>query len=199
MLDDAAPMLDDAAPGEIGAVPADAPAAPASVEGYNSADETEAGPPLPMPVAPPAGELLSRFPSAAERAVVGALFNRFAKSPAFRQPSRLLSKVGFAIHDGLAKSSSTSFSALSRLKGLLGSVEAMQFAEHVCWAQGLPADDRALLQVERSAAFAASGGARKASDAAPTEKQLAYLRSLGCPTVPANKLQAGELITRHMR
>ncbi|GBG92398.1 hypothetical protein CBR_g55305 [Chara braunii] len=86
---------------------------------------------------------------------------------------------------------------LKLVKSLLGEQDALAFAEHVISFEKLPPEERALLQIERQEHFQQLNVERAMASAAPTSKQVAYLRSLGCTAEPATKLEASELIGRY--
>ncbi len=69
---------------------------------------------------------------------------------------------------------------------------ALRFAEQCLQREQMPAGERQALK-----AAGAEEGRRVYMAAQPaTEKQLAYLRSLGCADVPDNRLQASEWINQ---
>lgn len=76
---------------------------------------------------------------------------------------------------------------------LTGSDEARRFAEHIIWREGLPFDERERLKSGMGNEF------RRIymSENPPSAKQLAYLKFLGCPSIPSTMLEAGELIARY--
>lgn len=78
------------------------------------------------------------------------------------------------------------------LRNSLESVEAQEFANHILWRESLPRDVAEQLKEE----------ARRENlnnlmhVQPPTEKQLAFLKSLGCKTTPKSKLEASNLISQ---
>jgi hypothetical protein len=160
------------------------------------------------PSFPPPSDFLQRFFRAEQRSSVASLFHHFAKSAAFRaDPARLVAKVGFSLAagggpaggGGGTTTSAAHRDAMATLKNVLGSEECLAFAAHVAALEALPADERALAAAARAAEWARAGGARKMSEAPASDKQLAYLRSLGCPTRPATKLEASALIEKYRK
>lgn len=76
---------------------------------------------------------------------------------------------------------------------LTGSEEARKFAAHIIWREGLSFDERERLKSGTGDEF------RRVymSENPPSAKQLAYLKYLGCPSMPSTMLEAGELIARY--
>lgn len=72
--------------------------------------------------------------------------------------------------------------------------EAWDFAQHMLDRESLPREEQIRLKNE-SKASNQFVKARMADDV-PTDKQLAYLKVLGCKTVPTSKLEASDLISQ---
>lgn len=84
--------------------------------------------------------------------------------------------------------------AEQRLLEKLSTAEAREFAEHVLKRENLPYEERNRLKAESSRDYQRAYMAAQPA----TAKQLAYLKSLGCQTLPKDKLEASELIERHL-
>ncbi|KAM3320234.1 ATP-dependent DNA helicase SRS2-like protein [Capsicum chacoense] len=139
---------------------------------------------------------LKRF-NAEDRAVVSHLFHQWAKKPAFQEPQRLLKKVGFVIDERLRVKKSTHKDVLRALKSLLTCEEALQYAESVLNWEKIPAEKRAYLMREKQEYFQKLRIESAMGTSAPTPKQIAYLQSLGCTTVPTSRLHASRLIEEY--
>ena len=137
-----------------------------------------------------------------QRTSVSKLFHKWARQPAFAtDPKRLLDKVGHVAYETLATKAkpgapAAGRAALQRLAGLLNDPEAAAYAGEVQAWEAQPEHEKAMHALERAQAFAAAGGAAKMGAAPPSDKQLGYLRSLGCARVPASKQEACDLITQ---
>ncbi|KAG0585848.1 hypothetical protein KC19_2G043800 [Ceratodon purpureus] len=133
------------------------------------------------------------------RSTVAALFNTWARKPAFQDPKRLLSKVGFVVDERLRSKATKNKGVLIALKCCLRDEAALAFATNaIKWAR-LPAEERALLQAERQEHFQQQGSERSMSTSAATSKQVAFLRSLGCTTDPTSRLHASKLIEQYKK
>nr|GMC98410.1 ATP-dependent DNA helicase SRS2-like protein At4g25120 [Ipomoea batatas] len=139
---------------------------------------------------------LFRF-STEDRAVVSHLFHKWAKKPAFQDPKRLLSKVGFVIDERLRGKKISHKDVLCALKSDLGCDEAFHYAEYVLKWEQIPADKRAYLMREKQEHFQKLRVENAMSSSEPTPKQIAYLQSLGCTVVPTSRLHASRLIEEY--
>ncbi|GJV64031.1 ATP-dependent DNA helicase SRS2-like protein [Tanacetum coccineum] len=143
-----------------------------------------------------ANDFLKRF-SSEERATVSHLFNHWAKKAAFKEPKRLLAKVSFVIDERLRAKKTAQKGVLRSLKSCLKSDEAFQFAENVLrWLQ-IPADKRAYITREKQEYFQKLRIESAMDSSEATSKQIAYLQSLGCTTVPTSRLHASRLIEQY--
>ncbi|XP_031095692.1 ATP-dependent DNA helicase SRS2-like protein At4g25120 isoform X1 [Ipomoea triloba] len=139
---------------------------------------------------------LRRF-STEDRAVVSHLFHKWAKKPAFQDPKRLLSKVGFVIDERLRGKKISHKDVLCALKSDLGCEEAFHYAEYVLKWEQIPADKRAYLMREKQEHFQKLRVENSMSSSEPTPKQIAYLQSLGCTVAPTSRLHASRLIEEY--
>jgi hypothetical protein len=129
---------------------------------------------------PPPPDFLQRHFRVEQRPAVSALFHHWAKSAAFRDPPRLVSKIGFVLAQGGAGAGANAGAAhreaLAHLRTLLSTPECLAFAAHVAAIEALPADERALMAAARQEAWQKAGGARKMAEAPPSAAQISYLR-----------------------
>nr|XP_010318187.1 ATP-dependent DNA helicase SRS2-like protein At4g25120 [Solanum lycopersicum] len=139
---------------------------------------------------------LKRF-NAEDRTVVSHLFHHWAKKPAFQEPRRLLKKVEFVIDERLRVKKSTHKDVLRALKSSLTCEEALQYAESVLNWEKIPAEKRAYLMREKQEYFQKLRIESSMGTSEPTPKQIAYLQSLGCTTVPSSRLHASRLIEEY--
>jgi hypothetical protein len=68
--------------------------------------------------------------------------------------------------------------------------EAGNLAAHILWRERLPQDERAKLKAKAGSVHVAAYMAQHP----PTEKQLSYLRRLGCKETPKSRQEASEWI-----
>lgn len=139
---------------------------------------------------------LKRF-NAEDRTVVSHLFHQWAKKPAFQEPQRLLKKVGFVIDERLRVKKSTHKDVLRALKSSLTCEEALHYAESVLNWEKIPAEKRAYIMREKQEYFQKLRIESAMGTSEPTPKQIAYLQSLGCTTVPTSRLHASRLIEEY--
>ncbi|XP_006358199.1 ATP-dependent DNA helicase SRS2-like protein At4g25120 [Solanum tuberosum] len=139
---------------------------------------------------------LKRF-NAEDRTVVSHLFHQWAKKPAFQEPQRLLKKVGFVIDERLRVKKSTHKDVLRALKSSLTCEEALHYAKSVLNWEKIPAEKRAYIMREKQEYFQKLRIESAMGTSEPTPKQIAYLQSLGCTTVPTSRLHASRLIEEY--
>ncbi|KZV24457.1 ATP-dependent DNA helicase srs2-like [Dorcoceras hygrometricum] len=139
---------------------------------------------------------LKRF-NTENRAVVSHLFHQWAKKPAFHEPKRLLNKVAFVIDERLRGKNCTHKDVLRELKSCLTSHEAFHFAVSVLKWQQIPSEKRAHLMREKQEHFQKLRIESAMGSSEATTKQVAYLQSLGCATVPTSRLHASRLIEEY--
>jgi len=73
--------------------------------------------------------------------------------------------------------------------------KAREFAEHIIWRESLSDDEKRKLKNESKQ----DGLNSWMSAQSPSEKQLNYLKSLGCQTIPTSKLEASNLIEEFLK
>ncbi|KAL1294854.1 hypothetical protein HN51_055699 [Arachis hypogaea] len=139
---------------------------------------------------------LRRF-NVEDRSVVSHLFHKWAKKKAFQDQKRLLDKVGFVIEERLRDKRNKHKDLLNKLKLCLCSEEAFQYAQHVLRWEQIPADKRAHLMREKQEHFLKQKIENAMGSAAPTGKQISYLKKLGCTVTPTSKLHASHLIEQY--
>ncbi len=143
------------------------------------------------------GEFLSKYFKPEQSGVVANYFcNAVRGNFGFEQaatPEGVARSVGEEARRRLQDSSGTydsQIEILRRLRAIISSSEALEFAAFILERENLPHTERARLKAEFNAARAKN----VMSAQSPSEKQLAYLKSLGCSVVPQTKLEASELI-----
>ncbi|GJR87068.1 ATP-dependent DNA helicase SRS2-like protein [Tanacetum coccineum] len=105
--------------------------------------------------------------------------------------------VSFVIDERLRAKKTAQKGVLRSLKSCLKSDEAFQFAENVLrWLQ-IPADKRAYITREKQEYFQKLRIESAMDSSEATSKQIAYLQSLGCTTVPTSRLHASRLIEQY--
>ncbi|KAL5791669.1 hypothetical protein ACOSP7_000263 [Xanthoceras sorbifolium] len=139
---------------------------------------------------------LRRF-SVDDRSIVAHLFRQWAKKQAFQDPKRLLNKVSFVIDERLRVEKNKHKDVLRALKSCLGCGEAHDYAEYVLRWEQIPADKRAHLMREKQEHFQKLRIENSMGSAAPTSKQIAFLRTLGCTADPTSRLHASRLIEQY--
>lgn len=139
---------------------------------------------------------LRRF-SVEDRSIISHLFHQWAKKKAFQEPKRLLNKVDFVIDERLRVKKNKHKDVLRALKSCLSSDEAFHYAEYVLRWEKIPADQRAHMIREKQEHFQKLRIENSMGSSAPTSKQIAFLRSLGCTEAPASRLHASRLIEQY--
>lgn len=81
--------------------------------------------------------------------------------------------------------------AYTKLVNRLETEKAREFAEHIIWRESLSDDEKRALK----SASQQSGANIWMAEQLPSDKQLNYLKSLGCQIVPKSKLEASNLIS----
>ncbi|GLU20859.1 hypothetical protein SLE2022_370370 [Rubroshorea leprosula] len=139
---------------------------------------------------------LRRF-NVEDRSIVSHLFHQWAKKPAFQAPGRLLDKVRFVIDERQRAKNYKHKDVLRALKSCLSCDEALHYAEYVVRWEQIPADKRAHLMREKQEHFQKLRMETAMGSSAPTSKQIAYLRTLGCIESPTSRLHASRLIEQY--
>ncbi|XP_029128590.1 ATP-dependent DNA helicase SRS2-like protein At4g25120 isoform X2 [Cajanus cajan] len=139
---------------------------------------------------------LRRF-SVEDRSIVSHLFHQWAKKKAFQDPKRLLDKVSFVIDERLRQKNNKNKDLLKTLKSCLSCEEAFQYAQYVLRWEQIPADKRAHLMREKQEHFLKLKIENAMGSAIPTDKQISYLKKLGCTLTPTSRLHASHLIEQY--
>lgn len=136
------------------------------------------------------GNWLNQFPQNTR----GTIMNLFcyAVRDNCETESEVLQRVEYQAlrHRGRNSYSHLTDEWLNKLIDALLQEEAGDLAAHILWRERLPQADRERLKSQASKPHIAS----YMSQQAPTEKQLKYLRSLGCKETPTSKQEASEWI-----
>ncbi|CAJ2627931.1 unnamed protein product [Trifolium pratense] len=141
-------------------------------------------------------DFIRRF-NVEDRSVVSHIFHKWAKKKAFQDPKRLLDKVGFVIDERLRQKKNKHKDLLNSLKSCLTCDEAMPYAEYVLRWEQIPADKRAHLMREKQEHFMKLKIENAMGSATPTDKQISYLKKLGCTMIPTSRLHASHLIEQY--
>ncbi|CAL0316752.1 unnamed protein product [Lupinus luteus] len=139
---------------------------------------------------------IRRF-SVEERSVVSHLFHQWAKKKAFQDAKRLLDKVGFVIDERLRQKKNKHKDLLNTLKSCLSCDEAFEYAQYVLRWEQIPADKRAHLMREKQEHFLKLRIENAMGSTAATDKQISYLKKLGCTEIPTSRLHASHLIEQY--
>ncbi|GAB2272776.1 hypothetical protein Dimus_007595 [Dionaea muscipula] len=132
-----------------------------------------------------------------DRRVISHIFHHWGKKQAFKDPKRLLDKVGFVVDERLRMKKNKHKDVFRALRSSLNSEDALRFAEHILrWEQIAP-DKRAHLMREKQEHFQKLRMETAMNSSTATPKQIAYLRSLGCTVVPESRLHASHLIEQY--
>ncbi|GAU18208.1 hypothetical protein TSUD_26730 [Trifolium subterraneum] len=141
-------------------------------------------------------DFIRRF-NVEDRSVVSHIFHKWAKKKAFQDPKRLLDKVGFVIDERLRQKKNKHKDLLNSLKSCLTCDEAMPYAQYVLRWEQIPADKRAHLMREKQEHFMKLKIENAMGSATPTDKQISYLKKLGCTMTPTSRLHASHLIEQY--
>lgn len=71
--------------------------------------------------------------------------------------------------------------------------QALEFAEHVLWRESLSPEEKERFKGESEKVYQH----RWMSKQPPTKKQIAYLEASACHIIPANRLEASQLIEKY--
>lgn len=91
-----------------------------------------------------------------------------------------------------------SLDAMTILKRALGDGEGRDLAAHVLWRESLPYAERQRLKKESKRENGVEYAKWRMAKLDPTDKQLLYLKRLGCNTVPKTRLEAHDLIDQYV-
>ncbi|XP_030530157.1 ATP-dependent DNA helicase SRS2-like protein At4g25120 isoform X3 [Rhodamnia argentea] len=139
---------------------------------------------------------LKRF-NVEDRSIVSHLFHQWAKKQAFKDPKRLLNKVGFVIDERLRINKNKHKDLLHALKCCLKSDDAIHYAQYVLRWEEMPAVERAHVKQEKQEHFQKLRIEKSMGSAVPTSKQISYLQKLGCTIAPTSRLHASRLIEQY--
>lgn len=141
------------------------------------------------------GDYLKQFPAN----YTGAIGNMFCQ--AVRQGAEEVSAVFASVRRQCTHRLGTDWinreqrDVYMQVSQSIGSYDSEDFAKHILWRESLPDELKFKLKNE-----AKSAGLKNKMSAEPaSEKQLAYLKSLGCQVVPKSKLEASELISQFLK
>lgn len=141
------------------------------------------------------GKFLLDYPKAGQ----GTITNWFcyAVRDGAKTPREVLAQVEYTVRRKMPVDERYSLSNgdLERLLEHLLDPEAEDFAAFIIERESLPNDVRERLKAASGATYQQAYMAEQP----PTEKQLSYLRSLGCQEVPTTKLQASQFIDQCLR
>lgn len=142
------------------------------------------------------GEFLNQFPKD-YRGAIGHMFCQRIREGA-RTPQEVIRNLRMLFQDGHTHWGRLSPAALALIRSnALRTAMAEEFAAFLIERESLPHEERQKLkrdfQIRNGADFARQAMAEQP----PTEKQLKYLKALGCKETPRSKLEASDLITRY--
>lgn len=139
------------------------------------------------------GQFLSWYPRAAQSTV--ANWFCYAVRDGATMVHQILQQVEYqAIRRKGRASEAVTEEVLDQLIDDLNSDEARDFAAFILWRESLPVEEKTRLKAESGKQHVNNYMAQEAA----TGKQLSYLKSLGCKTVPQSKLEASQLIEQHL-
>ena len=141
------------------------------------------------------GKFLQDYPKAGQ----GTITNWFchAVRDGATTPAEVLSRVEYTVKRKIPVSDSYSLSNddLATLLEHLTDSEAEDFAAFIIEREALPDDVRERLKAASGATYQQAYMAGQP----PTEKQISYLKKLGCAEVPTSKAHASQLIDACLR
>jgi hypothetical protein len=85
--------------------------------------------------------------------------------------------------------------AMETLLEIIETNEAIEYARFVIYRESLPQAEKSKLKQESGIDYAKT----YMQTQPPSEKQLKYLKTLGCQTIPQNKAEASRLIDRYVK
>ena len=152
---------------------------------------------------------LSRF-DISQRGSVSRLFHKYAKTASCKQAGALIGKIKGVVHEKLAARATKQNSALKLLLNMLleptspgesrvASATALQYAHEVIAFEAQPQYVREQHKAARTRHFAQSNALAGMENKLPTAKQLAFLKSLGCPLQPKSMMECSALIDKYKK
>lgn len=141
------------------------------------------------------GKFLTDYPPNGRGAITNWFC--FAVRDGAKTPREVLTQVEYKVRLRMPEYGDYSLSNddLERLLEHLLDPEAEDFAAFIIEREALPNDVRERLKAASGATYQQAYMAAQP----PTEKQLSYLRSLGCQEVPTTKLQASQFIDQCLK
>jgi hypothetical protein len=137
---------------------------------------------------------LDPFPQA-QKGWLGALFNRAVREGNTDIESVIVwvrNKADSYLKDPFISDERRDL--LESFVAVLNEPDAIEFAQYVLHYEGLLPEEKARLK-QKNKDFKSEW----LQSQQPTEKQLQYLKTLGCATVPINRQQASELIDQFLK
>jgi hypothetical protein len=136
--------------------------------------------------------LLDQFPQE-RRSVIANQFFTAVREGSITVDEVLRSVKGDAIRRMMFPENRERWNTQRQLVALLGTEAAREYVRQVLEREALPPEEKLRLKAERQERFRRDYLRAQT----PTEKQLSYLKSLGCKTVPTDRQHASELIEAH--
>ncbi|MFN2510923.1 MAG: hypothetical protein ABR568_05695 [Pyrinomonadaceae bacterium] len=137
--------------------------------------------------------LLDRFPQERRSVIANRFFTATRECEGAATVDDVLRQVKAAAILRMVIAKREEWSEERNLLSALETNAAREYAQEVLAREALPPEEKRRLKAERQEHF------RREHMRAltPTEKQLSYLKSRGCKTVPANRFEASQLIEQH--
>lgn len=141
------------------------------------------------PELPQGVSFLDQF-ALARRSLIANQFFNAVRSGAITSETVLRSVKADALRRMMFPEDRERWNTQRQLVSLLETDEARRYAQEVLDREALPSDVKQKLKTDRSEQYRREY--LKAQR--PTQRQLLFLKSLGCEVVPANRLEASDLI-----
>lgn len=141
------------------------------------------------------GEYLKQFPRLAQGTV--ANYFCYAVRDGFKQVEAILSDVEYRAqrHKGRSPDNAVNDDVLNLVIASLENDEARRFAEFILWRESLSLAEKTKLKADSNTVYRNE----YLSHQPATDKQKAYLCSLGCTVEPESKTHASQLIEQFKR
>lgn len=142
------------------------------------------------------GEFLKRFAGTSHN-MVTQLFLRAIRSGETK-PFDVIAYVGNVCFNAYQNNEEWDSFPSSEIRILLESLDCSEIKEFACFLierEALPASEKVKLKSRRNLQIVSNAMASEP----PTEKQMKYLKSLRCETVPTTKLEASQLIDQCLK